>query len=32
MYGIRINLYNELINTIKKFGIKKAIIFGSRAK
>lgn len=32
MYGIRINLYNELINTIKKFGIKKAIIFGSRAR
>ena len=32
MYGIRINLYNELINTIKRFGIKKAIIFGSRAR
>ncbi|MEE0699854.1 MAG: nucleotidyltransferase domain-containing protein [Bacilli bacterium] len=32
MYGIRENLYNEIINTIKKFGIKKAIIFGSRAR
>ncbi len=32
MYGIRENLYNDIISVIKNFGVKKAIIFGSRAR
>ncbi len=32
MYGIRINLYNEIINVIKEFGANKIILFGSRAR
>lgn len=32
MYGIRQNLYNDMISVIKKFGVKKAILFGSRAR
>lgn len=32
MYGIRENLYNDIINTLKNFGIIKVIIFGSRAR
>ncbi len=32
MYGIRENLYNDIISVIKNFGVKKAILFGSRAR
>lgn len=32
MYGIRENLYNDIINTLKNFGVIKVIIFGSRAR
>ena len=32
MYGIRQNLYNDMISVIKKFGVKKVILFGSRAR
>ncbi len=32
MYGIRDNLYNDMISVIKNFGVKKAILFGSRAR
>lgn len=32
MYGIRINLYNEILNVIKEFGVNKIILFGSRAR
>ena len=32
MYGIRINLYNEILDVIKEFGVNKIILFGSRAR
>ena len=32
MYGIRNNLYEEIINIFRLFDIKKAILFGSRAR
>ena len=32
MYGIRDNLYNDMISVIKNFGVKKVILFGSRAR
>lgn len=32
MYGIRNNLYEEIINVFMSFNIKKAILFGSRAR
>lgn len=32
MYGIRENLYNDIINTLKNFGVIKVVIFGSRAR
>ena len=31
-YGIRDNLFNDIINEFKKTNIKKVILFGSRAR
>ena len=32
MYGIRKDLYDDILSVIKDFNVKKAILFGSRAR
>lgn len=32
MYGIRKDLYNDMLSVIKNSNVKKAILFGSRAR